>query len=94
VSRRPRTRRHGADRGQDDCSPSSSPVAAPSAAAHAHDEITKRLTAAMHAGAMQARAMHKALGLPIVVWRDGRPVWVDAETLEPVPEPPTVAHRT
>lgn len=37
--------------------------------------------------------MYKALGLPIVVWRDGRPVWVDAETLEPVSEPPSVAHR-
>jgi hypothetical protein len=92
VSRQPRQRRHGADRGQDDSSPAS-PDAAPSAAAHANDQLAKRRTAAMHAGAMQARAMHKALGLPIVVWRDGRPVWVDAETLEPVPEPPSVAHR-
>jgi hypothetical protein len=47
----------------------------------------------MHAGAMHARALRKALGLPIVVWRDGRPVWVDAESLVPVPEPPSVAHR-
>ncbi|MCU0866795.1 MAG: hypothetical protein MUC36_23670 [Planctomycetes bacterium] len=55
--------------------------------------MTERLTAAMQVGAQQARAMHKALGLPIVVWRDGRPVWVDAETLEPVPEPKPVARR-
>jgi hypothetical protein len=60
---------------------------------HDHDDLTERLTAAMQAGAQQARAMHKALGLPIVVWRDGRPVWVDAETLEPVPEPKPVARR-
>ncbi|MFO0390735.1 MAG: hypothetical protein ACK548_02650 [Planctomycetota bacterium] len=60
---------------------------------HDHDALTERLTAAMQAGAQQARAMHKALGLPIVVWRDGRPVWVDAETLQPVPEPKPPAPR-
>ena len=60
---------------------------------HDHDDLTERLTAAMQAGVDQARAMHKALGLPIVVWREGRPMWVDAETLLPVPEPKTAVRR-
>ncbi|MCB9878260.1 MAG: hypothetical protein H6835_11740 [Planctomycetes bacterium] len=57
------------------------------------DELTRRLTRAMHSGVQQARAIHKALGQPIVVWRDGRVVWVDAETLLPVPAPADVVRE-
>lgn len=57
---------------------------------HDHDDLTERLTTAMQAGVQQARVTHKALGLPIVIWRDDRPVWVDAETLAEVPPPPAV----
>ncbi|MBL8755016.1 MAG: hypothetical protein JNK15_17050 [Planctomycetes bacterium] len=60
---------------------------------HDDDNLTERLTAAMQAGVRQARAMHKAMGLPIVIWRDGRAVWVDAESLEPVSEPKPPAGR-
>lgn len=60
---------------------------------HDHDDLTERLTTAMQAGVQQARVTHKALGLPIVIWRDGRPVWVDAETLAEVPPPPATPPR-
>ncbi len=52
------------------------------------EDLTRRITAAMNAGVRQARAMHIALGQPIVIWRDGRIQWVDAETLEEVSPPP------
>jgi len=51
------------------------------------DERSRDVTEAVAIGVARARAIHKALGLPIVIWRDGRPVWVDAETLQPVPPP-------
>lgn len=51
------------------------------------DELTKRITAAVNAGVERARKIHQALGLPMVIWLDGRPQWVDATTLEPVPPP-------
>jgi hypothetical protein len=49
--------------------------------------VTLGITAALAEGVRRARAIHKALGLPMVIWRDGRVQWVDAETLEAVPEP-------
>lgn len=51
------------------------------------DDLTQQLTAAMHEGVERARLIHKALGVPMVVWRDGRVQWVDADTLEPVAPP-------
>ena len=44
------------------------------------DELTERMTAAIHRSVRRARAIHNALGLPMVVWRDGRVVYVDAAT--------------
>ncbi|MBL8739284.1 MAG: hypothetical protein JNL12_22850 [Planctomycetes bacterium] len=55
------------------------------------DQLSRDVVEAVATGVARARALHKALGLPIVVWRDGRPVWVDAETLQPVPPPAGVA---
>ncbi len=56
------------------------------------DDLSRDVTEAIASGVERARAIHKALGLPIVIWRDGRPQWVDAETLESVlPPPPPVA---
>lgn len=49
---------------------------------------TRDVVEAMSAGVDRARRVHKALGLPIVIWREGRAVWVDAETLVEVPPPP------
>lgn len=49
---------------------------------------THDVVEAMSAGVDRARRVHRALGLPIVIWRDGRAVWVDAETLAEVPPPP------
>ncbi|MFY9341359.1 MAG: hypothetical protein WAT39_02640 [Planctomycetota bacterium] len=41
----------------------------------------------MHRSVRTARAVHAALGVPMVVWRDGRVQWVDAATLNPVAWP-------
>lgn len=54
------------------------------------DALTAAMTAAMHRSVKVARAMHKALGLPIAVWRDGRVQLLDAETLQPVVWPDSV----
>jgi len=51
------------------------------------DQLSRDVVQAVAIGVARARAIHIALGLPIVIWRDGRPVWVDAETLQPVPPP-------
>ena len=57
------------------------------------DELTRDVIEATAAGVERSRLIHKALGLPIVIWRDGRAVWVDAETLEAVPPPPPLPVR-
>ena len=41
------------------------------------DELTRDVIEATAAGVERSRLIHKALGLPIVIWRDGRAVWVD-----------------
>lgn len=40
---------------------------------------------AIAAGARDAIRRHKQAGVPVVIWRDGEPVWVDAAELEPKP---------
>lgn len=57
------------------------------------DDLTRDVLEGTAAGVERARRIHKALGLPIVIWRDGRAVWVDAETLAEVPPPPPVPPR-
>ncbi len=54
------------------------------------DPLTRDVVEATAAGVDRARRIHEALGLTIVIWRDGRPVWVDAETLAEVPPPPAL----
>lgn len=70
-----------------------SSVATSDARADERDPLTRDVVEATAAGAERARRIHKALGLPIVIWRDGRPVWVDAETLAEVPPPPAAPPR-
>jgi hypothetical protein len=36
------------------------------------------------------RRRNRLLGLPLVIWRDGRVQHVDATTLQPIPWPPAV----
>lgn len=55
-----------------------------------HDPLTDRITDAMHRSVRTARAIHKALGLPMVIWKDGRVQFVDPETSQPVPWPTSV----
>ena len=54
------------------------------------DELTSRITAGLAEGVRVARVIHKALGLPMVVWRDGRVQWINAESLAPVDPPPAL----
>jgi hypothetical protein len=37
---------------------------------------------ALHKAVVQAMIRHKRLGNPIVVWRDGKVVWIPAEEIE------------
>jgi hypothetical protein len=37
---------------------------------------------AIHRAAVRAIDCHKRLGQPIVVWRDGKVVWIPAEEIE------------
>ena len=55
-----------------------------------HDPLTEAITAAMHRSVQTARSVHKALGLPVAVWRDERVQLLDPATLEPVAWPPGV----
>lgn len=71
-------------------SESGSALADPDRDVEERDPLTRAVVEATAAGVERARRIHKALGLPIVIWRDGRPVWVDAETLVEVPPPPAV----
>ena len=41
----------------------------------------------MHRSVQTARSVHKALGLPVAVWRDERVQLLDPATLEPVAWP-------
>ncbi len=59
----------------------------------AEDPMTERITAALQRSVRTARAMHKALGLPFVVWQDGRVRYLDPETLEPMPWPSGVHEK-
>ena len=45
-----------------------------------------RIEAAMEEAVCDNLREHKLLGLPIVVWRDGKVVWVPPEEIE-IPEP-------
>ncbi len=38
---------------------------------------------AIAAGAREAIRRHKQAGVPVVIWQDGKSVWVDAAELEP-----------
>lgn len=57
------------------------------------DERTREVVEALAEGVEVARRVHKALGLLMVIWRDGRAVWVDAETLAEVPPSPPAPPR-
>jgi predicted ABC-type ATPase len=74
-------------------SESGSAIAAPDPDVDEGDPLTRDVVEATAAGVERARRIHKALGLPIVIWRDGRPVWVDAEPLAEVPPPPAEPPR-
>jgi hypothetical protein len=41
---------------------------------------------AMSAAVREAVLRHKQLGLPLVVWRDGKTVWIPPEEIE-IPDP-------
>jgi len=41
---------------------------------------------AMNAAARDAVMEHRRLGLPMVVWRDGKPVWIDAREIDLGPD--------
>jgi len=40
------------------------------------------IDAALQASACEARLRHKQLGLPVVVWHEGRAVWVPPESID------------
>jgi hypothetical protein len=42
----------------------------------------ERLTKAMAAGVREALKKHKQAGNPVVVWRDGKMVWLKPEEIE------------
>jgi hypothetical protein len=42
----------------------------------------EKLSKAMGKAVQMALRTHKLLGQPIVVWRDGKPVWVPPEEIE------------
>jgi hypothetical protein len=49
---------------------------------------TDRVERALQNAVVQALIRHKRLGNPIVVWRDGKVVWIPAEEIE-IPEAAT-----
>ena len=48
------------------------------------------VAAAVERAAASLRERNRLLGLPLVIWRDGRVQHVDATTLQPIPWPPAV----
>lgn len=44
--------------------------------------LTDRISEALRRAARQALLEHKREGLPIVIWRDGRVVWVPPQEIE------------
>ena len=42
---------------------------------------------AMNAAVREAVLRHKQLGLPLATWRDGKVVWIPAESVDLGPEP-------
>lgn len=50
----------------------------------------KQLDAALAAAGREALIMHKRMGYPVPVWRDGQVVWIPPEEIV-VDEPPTAA---
>ncbi len=55
---------------------------------------TDRVERALQRGVVQALIRHKRLGHPIVVWRDGKVVWIPAEEIViPDDEPDPGANR-
>jgi len=46
----------------------------------------ERIERALRRGVREALIRHKKLGQPIVIWRDGKVVWVPAEEIE-IPPP-------
>jgi hypothetical protein len=49
------------------------------------------IDAAMNAAAREAVLQHKQKGLPIVVWRDGKVVWIPASEIDIDPDIPSTA---
>ena len=49
-----------------------------------------RIADAVARAADDLRRRNRSMGWPLVVWRDGRVQWLDAETLQPVPWPDAV----
>ena len=45
-------------------------------------EDNKQISQAMGKAVQDALRMHKLLGQPIVIWRDGKVVWVPPEEIE------------
>jgi hypothetical protein len=55
------------------------------------DEDTEGINRAITRAIEHARAIHRAFGRPLVVWRDGRVQHLDPVTLEAVPPPADMA---
>lgn len=58
---------------------------------HERLEDVPRILHAMRQGVREALALHKQMGHPIAVWREGRVVWIPAEEIPvelttPLPE--------
>ena len=54
------------------------------------DDLTERITRGIQDGIDRACRIHHALGIPMVVWRDGRILHVDPMTGEPIEWPQVV----
>jgi hypothetical protein len=48
---------------------------------------TERIVAAVQKASAEAIRMHKRLGVPIVIWRDGKVVIVPPEEIQEFPDP-------
>jgi hypothetical protein len=44
----------------------------------------EKIHAALVEGVRDARRWHKRMGLPVVEWRDGKVVWIQAEEIDDV----------
>lgn len=55
-----------------------------------NDPLDDAVTRGVQRGVDGARAMHKAFGMPLVIWRDGCVQHVDPITLQPIAWPQSV----